>query len=268
MDITGRVFVVTGGGNGIGREVVLALLARGGTVVALDVSDDGLAETASLASAGDQLATRTIDITDRAAVLALPEELLAEHGRVDALVNVAGVIQPFVPIAQLDFDQVERVMDINFWGTVNTCKAFLPHLEQLEQSALVNVSSMGGLVPVPGQSAYGASKAAVKLFTEGLIAEHQDAQPVVTVVFPGGIATNIAENSGVEGPAMSEEAAAKATGSLTTPQDAATQIVQAIELGRQRVLIGSDARALDRLGRLMPLRAIRMVAAKMRELLG
>ncbi len=268
MELTGSVIVVTGGGNGIGQQVVLELLRAGATVVAVDLRADSLAQTASLASAPDRLDTRALDITDRAAVLELPAQVEAAHGRVDALVNVAGIIQPFVPIAELDFGQIEHVMDVNFWGTVNTCKAFLPLLESRPSAALVNVSSMGALVPVPGQGAYGASKAAVKLFTEGLYAEHQDSPLAVTVVIPGGVATAIADNSHVEGPELSEADAAKATGNLTTAQDAATQIVDAIRSGTPRVVIGSDARGLDRLSRLMPVRAIGIVAKKMRELLG
>ncbi|GAA1655663.1 SDR family NAD(P)-dependent oxidoreductase [Catellatospora bangladeshensis] len=264
MNPAGKVFVVTGGGNGIGGQVVLGLLAAGARVAAVDLSAAALADVAARADAGDRLTTHTVDITDRSAVLALPDAVTAAHGQVDGLVNVAGIIHRFQPVSRLAFDDIERVMAVNFWGTVNTTKAFLPLLEARPESALVNVASMGSLVPVPGQSAYGASKAAVKLFTEGLIAEHQGVQPRVSVVFPGGIATNILGNSGITMPGADAKAAAA---KLTSPEEAARQIIDAVVSGRPRVVIGQDARMLDRLGRLAPTRAIPFIAGKMRDLI-
>ena len=269
MEVTGRVFVVTGGGNGIGREVVLGLLDRGARVAAVDLSADALAETASLAGAGDRLSTHPVDITDAAAVEALPASVHAAHGQVDGLLNVAGIIQPFVPFAELDHRQIEKVMAVNFWGVVNTLQAFLPHLTQRRDAAVVNVSSMGAFVPVPGQSVYGASKAAVMLLTEGLYAELRDSSVAVTVVFPGAVATHIAENSGVSIPGLDAEAAAASVGKTTTPRDAARQIIErGLEDGRFRVVIGRDAASLDRLSRLSPRRATDLVAKKMAALLG
>ncbi|MET8307067.1 MULTISPECIES: SDR family oxidoreductase [unclassified Micromonospora] len=265
MEIRDNVFVVTGGGNGIGREVTLALLARGARVVAVDLSEAGLKQTADRARAGDRLITMPIDLTDRAAVLALPSAVVAAHGQVDGLINVAGIVHDFKPIAALSFEDIERVMAVNFWATVNTTKAFLPLLEARPASSLVNVGSMGSLVPFPGQGAYGASKAAVKLFTEGLIAEHQSGPLKVTIVFPGGIATNILGNSGVDARgAVADQAQAAAK--LTSPEEAARQIVEAVVTGAPRVTIGKDARMLDRMSRLMPARAIPLIAKKMRDL--
>lgn len=264
MDIVGKVIVVTGGGNGIGRAVVLALLSKGAHVAAVDISAGGLAETASRAGAGNRLSTHVVDITDREAVLALPDLVMTAHGRVDGLLNVAGIVHDFKPIADLEFAEIERVMDVNFWGTVNTTKAFLPILDSLPEASLVNVTSMGGLVPFPGQSAYGASKAAVKLFTEGLIAEHEGKPLEVSVVFPGGVATDILGNSGVERAptAGAEGSAAK----MTSAEDAARLIVSAVETGKPRVVIGSDAKMIDRLGRIVPAKAIPFIAKKMRAL--
>lgn len=265
MKINGRVFVVTGGGNGIGRQVVLGLLARGGRVAALDISGAGLAETSERASAFDRLTTHRVDIADRAALPAVTEEVVAAHGHVDGLINVAGIVHDFTPVARLSIEDIERVMAVNFWGTVNTTKAFLPLLEARPEASLVNVASMGALVPFPGQSAYGASKAAVKLFTEGLIAEHEGTSLRVTVVFPGGIATDILTNSGVS---MGHGGGADAAATLTSPEAAARQIVGSVESGAPRVTIGRDARMIDRLGRLMPARAIPFIAKKMKHLLG
>ena len=162
MELENKVIVVTGGGNGIGREVVLGLLARGSRVAALDLSEAGLKETAELARAGQRLTTHVVDITDRAAVLALPEPIAAAHGQVDGLINVAGIIHDFKPVNELAFEDIERVMNVNFWGTVNTVKAFLPGFLERPVAAIVNVSSMGAYGPVPGQTAYGRSASPLK----------------------------------------------------------------------------------------------------------
>lgn len=267
MEITNKVFVVTGGGNGIGREVVLALLNGDGRVAAVDLREEGLAETAELAAAGDRLSTHALDITDRKAVEKLPAMVQKLHGAVDGLVNVAGIIHQFKPISELSFDEIERVMNVNFWGTVNTVKTFLPELQERSAASIVNVSSMGALVPFPGQSAYGASKAAVKLFTEGLYAELRGTNVAVTVVFPGAVGTNITGNSGVKMPG-SGGADAGASMKMTTAVSAGAQIVQAIEKGQYKLRIGGDAKLLDRMARLMPQRATGIIADQMKKALG
>ena len=267
MKVAERVFVVTGAGNGIGREVVLGLLARGGRVAAVDVSESGLAETARLAGVGPgRLSTHVLDITDRAAVQMLPGEVHALHRQVDGVVNVAGIVHRFARVKDLTYEEIERVLAVNFWGVVHMAKAFLPVLLERPEASLVDVSSMGALVPVPGQSAYGASKAAVKLLTEGLYAELRGTSVAVSVVFPGGVGTDILSNSGVSmARRTAESAGTKAK--LTSAPDAARQIIEAIEKGTYRVRIGGDARLLDRLSRLMPQRATALVADKMKSLL-
>lgn len=267
MQVANKVFVVTGGGNGIGREVVLGLVARGARVAAVDLSESGLAETARLAAAAqDRLTTHVLNITDRAAVEKLPDEVVAEHGQVDGVLNVAGIVQRFARVPELSFDEIERVLAVNFWGVVHLAKVFLPVLLTRPEASLVNVSSMGALAPVPGQSVYGASKAAVKLLTEGLYAELRGTSVAVTIVFPGGVATNILGNSGV---AMTRRSAPSSgtKSKLTTPGDAARQIIEAVEKGSFRVRIGSDAHLLDRLSRLMPQRSTALIADRMKSLL-
>lgn len=272
MQISDRVFVVTGGGNGMGREVVLQLLKRGARVAAVDLSETGLAETVSLAGGADgRLTTHSLNVADRAAVLALPDAVIKAHGQVDGLFNVAGIIQPFVKINELGFDVIERVMNVNFWGVVNMSKAFLPHLLVRPESGLLNVSSMGGFLPVPGQAAYGASKAAVKLFTEALFAETQGTPLKVTVIFPGGVGTNITKNSGVDTSKLEAAVAAAGNGKerkVTTPEDAGRQIIAAMEKGAFRATIGGDARFMDRFARLSPRRATLLIASQMKSLLG
>ena len=267
MQLADKVFVVTGGGNGIGREVVLQLIRRGARVAAVDLSVDGLAETVRLATAREgRLTTHALNVADRAAVEALPDQVAAAHGQVDGVLNIAGIIQRFVHVEELSIEEIEKVMAVNFWGTLYMDKTFLPLLKQRPQAALLNVSSMGGLVPVPGQGAYGASKGAVKLLTETLYAELRGTSVAVTVVFPGGVGTNITGNSGVDVPTVTTKGGKPPK--TTAPDDAARQIVDAVANGTFRVVIGSDARMLDRLSRVSPTRAITTVAAQMKKMLG
>ena len=268
MRIEGNVFVVTGGGNGIGREVVLALLARGARVAAVDLRADSLAEISAVAGAGDRLSTHALDLTDRAAVAALPDAVLTAHGQVDGLLNVAGVIQQFVPFADLTYEQMEQVLAVNLWGVLHTTKELLPHLLGRPAACVVNVSSMGGLAPVPGQTVYGASKAAVKLFTEGLYAELLGTRVAVTAVYPGGVRTGIAENSGATLAGSGSGSESDLAADLTSAEAAARQILVGVEKGSYRVVIGRDARAIDLLSRLAPRRATELVAKKMASLIG
>lgn len=266
MKVAGKTIVVTGGGNGMGRELTLLLLQKGARVAALDINEATLKETTILA--GDhqgRLSTHLANITDREAISALPEAIIQTHGAVDGVINNAGIIQRFVKIKDLEIKDMERVFNVNFWGMVNITKTFLPHLLKRPEAHIVNTSSMGGFLPVPGQTAYGASKAAVKLFTEGLHSELLSTNVHVTVVFPGAIATNISANSGV---AVSSDAAAKAPKiKMTLPGKAAEIIVDGMEKNKYRVLVGSDARMMDFLCRIMPERAAKIIYNQMRSLL-
>ncbi len=265
MLIPGKVFAVTGGGNGIGRDVVLALLAKGARVAAIDISEKGLNETVALAAAGDKLTIHRVDLTDRAAVEALPAAVIAAHGAVDGLLNVAGIIQPFVRMNDLPIADVERVMNVNFYGPLFITKAFLPLLLARPEAHIVAVSSMGGFLAVPGQTAYGASKAAMKLMFEGLYAELLDTKVGVSVVFPGAIATHIAANSGVTLAGMDPDKPSPIK--MTPSPEAARQIVVAIEKNRYHTFIGKDSKMLDALTRLIPKQAARIISSQMRSLL-
>lgn len=116
--------------------------------------------------------------------------MIDQHGKVDGIINNAGIIHPFLKVNELEYDKIKLVMDINFYGTLYMVKSFLPYLLKRPVAHIANVSSMGGFLPVPGQTIYGASKAAVKLLTEGLRAELKDTNVKVTLVFPGGVSTN------------------------------------------------------------------------------
>lgn len=267
MKLHEKVVVVTGGGNGIGRQLVLEALRRGARVGAVDIRREALDETTELADVGDRLATYVVDVTDREAAGELPAQVAADLGETDGLINNAGIIQPFVKLNDLDFDVIERVMNVNFYGTVNMVKAFLPGLLTRPVAHLANVSSMGGFLPVPGQTFYGASKAAVKLMTEGLYAELLETKVGVSVVMPGAIGTEITKNSGIEMPAMEmdpEEAARR----TTAPDEAARIILDGIEDDQLHIYVGRDSLMMNIFSRVAPKRATHVIQRQMKELLG
>jgi short-subunit dehydrogenase len=274
MKLINKVILVTGAGSGIGSALVEVLLSRGSRVAAVDVS------TANLQSLKERLSTNntdfdtnklsihTVDITNKKAVEGLPKELVNIHGEVDGLINCAGIIQPFVRINDLDYEAIDRVMNVNFYGTVYMTKAFLPHLLERPEAYIANVSSMGGFLPVPGQGVYGASKAAVKLFTEALYAELLTTNVNVSIVFPGATSTNITKNSGVEVPGMSEEDMEKQQAMALSAQAVAELIVRGIEKNKPQIFTGKDSNFMNRLYRIHPVYATRFIAKKMQNLLG
>jgi NAD(P)-dependent dehydrogenase (short-subunit alcohol dehydrogenase family) len=266
MKVENKVFVVTGGGNGIGQQVVLELLRRGARVGAADIRDDSLTQTQEIADSGDRLSTHVLDITDRAATHAFPEQVVESHGAVDGTINVAGIIQPFVKLNDLDYEAIVRVVDVNLYGTIHMVKAFLPLLLQRPEAHIANISSMGGFLPVPGQTIYGASKAAVKLMTEGLYAELLDTNVGVSVIFPGAVATEITSNSGVAipGGAGSAEESKFPT---TSPEDAARIIIDGIEDDEFHIYVGRDARLMNLANRAAPRRSTHLIYNKMKDLL-
>ncbi len=263
MKVSGKVAVVTGAGSGVGRALTLELLERGARVAGVDVRPDGLHGTVEQAAAGERLSAHVLDITDREAVQALPEAVTARHGRVDILINNAGIMQPFVTVEDVDYATIERVLDINLMGTIHMVKAFLPLLRQRPVAHIANVSSMGGFLPVPGQTVYGASKAAVKLLTEGLYAELLDTPVGVSVVLPGGMATNIAENSGVDLTGLDQMDASN----IPTAREAARTIVEGIEADRFHILVGRDARVMNLASRVAPRRATHLIQRRMSRLM-
>ena len=267
MKVQGKTIIVTGGGSGMGRELTLLLLKRGARVAAVDLNEKALEDTALLA--GDhqgRLSLHVVNVTNRDAVCALRDAVVKQHGAVDGIINNAGIIQRFVKMDELKLNEIERVMDVNYWGVVNMTKAFLPYLLQRPEAHIVNISSMGGFLPVPGQTAYGASKAAVKLFTEGLHSELLATNVRVSVVFPGAVATSITANSGVDMGAAAE-AGADSKFKMLTATAAAEAILAGMEKDKYRILVGSDAKMMDFLYRLAPEFAARLIYKQMRTLL-
>lgn len=265
MEVGKKVWVVTGAGSGMGREISLLLAAKGASLALVDLNEQSLSESMDLVKEkGADVSAHLADISDRERTGILAEEIIQHHKEIHGLINNAGIIQPFVKINDLEWSAIKKVMDVNFFGMVNLTKALLPNLLLQEEGMVVNVSSMGGFTPVPGQSIYGASKAAVKLFSEGLYAELMGTGVHVCTVFPGAIATNITENSGVNTPGDQNSsndfkpmAASKA----------ASLILRGIEKNRYHVIVGSDAKFLYYFHRLSPKRASEFIAKKMRSLL-
>ena len=265
MKVHAKVIVVTGAGSGIGRELVLHLLSKGAAVAGVDLNQTSLGETAKLALRYEPAFRGfVLNVADRAAVERLPDQVLAHFGAIDGIINNAGVIQPFSRLNDLDYPTIERVLNVNLLGTLYVTKAFLPQLLKRPEAHIVNLSSMGGFVPVPGQTIYCAAKAAVKLLSEGLASELLDTKVGVTVVFPGAIATNIRENSGVSIP----NTAARSGGMKPlSAANAAQVIVRGIERDAYHVFVGKDAAIMDKLQRLNTAYAARLIASKMHSLL-
>ncbi|MDC7239017.1 MAG: SDR family oxidoreductase [Spirochaetales bacterium] len=264
MKIRDKVICVSGAGGGVGRELVLHLLCGGASVAAVDINSSALTETKMMAGKyAGKLSIHTADIRDTGRVCALAAEIAGRHGGIDILINNAGIIQPFVTMPDLSLETVKRVMDINFYGMMNMTRAFLPWLAKQEEACIANVSSMGGFLPVPGQSVYGASKAAVKLATESMRLEHSHTVIRVSLIIPGGIETDIKSNSGLKEEGSRESQKNKSGMKLTSPSRAALTIIEGIEKERAKILIGKDARIMDILYRIMPLKAADLISRVM-----
>ncbi len=261
MKVDAKVWVVTGGGSGMGRELVLQLLLKGARVAAVDRNPAGLDNVAEASGAArPQLSTHVMDITDRAAVRGLPDEVVAAHGAIDGLINNAGIIQPFVPVADLDDATIERVLQVNLMGTLHMVQAFLPRLVSRPEAHLANVSSMGGFFPFPGQTMYGASKAAVRLLTEGLYAELLDTKVRVSVIFPGAVNTGISDNSGITSPPTADS---QGNLPILSPAKAAAIMISGIEKNKLHIYVGPDARLMSLAIKVAPGPAIRFVKKQM-----
>ena len=258
MKVKNKVIVVTGGGNGVGRELTLQLLKQGAHVAAIDINTTGLEETRQLSKVSKCLSIHTADITDLQSVQNVYDEVIKAHGAVDGLINNAGIIQPFIHVKDLDMKVVERVMNVNFYGTYYMISTFLPHLLTRPEAHIVNVSSMGGFLPVPGQALYGASKAAVKQLTTSLYTELKDTNVDVSVVVPGAMATNIKKNSQASDQEITEED--KNNKMFLSPEKAALLIIQTMEKNVLVKYLGKDSLAMNILMKFVPKFSMNMVS--------
>jgi len=258
--IRGAAAAVTGAASGIGRALALELAARGCDLALADRDEAGLqAVAAEIGKAGSPKVTvHRVDVGEPSQIEAFAQAAISAHPGLNIVVNNAGVAL-LGQFGEIDQAQMDWLMNINFWGVVHATRAFLPHLTQQREAHIVNLSSIFGIVAPPGQTAYAAAKFAVRGFSESLRHELQLAKSPVrlSVVHPGGVATNIARNSRT-GVGMTDNARRAQSierfdsFARTTPAAAALRIIQGIEKNQPRILIGSDARFMDLLQRFRP----------------
>jgi NAD(P)-dependent dehydrogenase (short-subunit alcohol dehydrogenase family) len=266
-----KVVVITGAGSGIGRALALEA-ARHGAVLALSDWDEvGLVETAQQVQTRTDARVRTdkVDVRDREALRAYAASVRAEHGRVNVVVNNAGVAL-HGDFEETSYEDFEWVLDVDFWGVVQGTKEFLPHLIESGDGHVVNVSSLFGLMGMPGQTAYNSAKFAVRGFTEALRQEMILARhPVqVTCVHPGGIRTGIVRNARVTRSHDHGQVAHHFDTRLarTSPERAAEIIVAGVLADKPRVVVGTDAKVLDVAVRVLGPRYQRLVTLAARRL--
>ena len=260
-----KVAVITGAGSGIGRALAVNLAEKGAKLALSDIDTEGLAETVSQAEAlGADVKSDRLNVAEREAVLDYAEAVVAHFGEVHQVYNNAGIAYNG-DVENSEFKDIERIIDVDFWGVVNGTKAFLPHVIASGDGHIINISSLFGLIAVPGQSAYNAAKFAVRGFTEALHQEMLVAKhPVkVTCVHPGGIKTAVARNATVANDQNAQTFAEFFDKRLAihSPEMAAETIIDGVCKGRARVVIGWEAKAFDVLARIIGPSYQRLIAA-------
>lgn len=270
----GRAIVITGAGSGIGRQLAFECARRGARLLLADIDQSGLDETCTEARAlCAEVESRQVDTGSETSIAALAAAAQDTFGAIDVLINNAGV-GLVAPVAGLDSGDAHWLMNINFWGVVHGCRAFLPQLKSRPEAVIVNISSIFAMISVPTQSIYNASKAAVRAFSDALREELRDTPVRVLCVHPGGIRTNIVNHARVTDTAMLGMSVATMRKNFlekmapTSAADAALAIVGAIESGRTRLLIGNDARIADLLFRLAPDSAAKWINQHLRRMRG
>lgn len=262
--LAGGVALVTGAASGIGAALAVTLAGRGCSLVLLDRDAEGLAAIAAKTVAGGAAtACHVVDLTDAGAIAALPAAVEDRFGRLDLLINNAGVALGG-RFEETHLDDFEWVLDVNLRAVVRMCHAFLPLLKARATAQIVNISSLFGIIAPPGQAAYCASKFGVRGFTEALRHEFAGTGLGVSVVHPGGVATSIARNArnprlpddpeAAEAMRVAAETGRVAFEKLLTlpPETAAAEIVRGIERRAPRIVVGKDARNAAFIQRLMP----------------
>jgi short-subunit dehydrogenase len=258
------VAVVTGAASGIGRALAVRLAREEIAGIAIsDVNEAGLAETAKMAERfGIPISTHIVDVSELDQMKRFADEVVAEHARVTHLINNAGV-GLLGAFEHISIDNMRWLMGINFWGVVHGCKVFLPTLLAQPEAHIVNISSVFGMIAPEEQSAYCASKFAVRGFTESLRHEYAGTNLHISSVHPGGVLTDIARNSrlGENTPPEWKEQGAKFFDRVakSTPEQAAETIVGGIKKKNPRILVGKDARAISTFSRLFPKNYLRVI---------
>ena len=251
----GRAAVITGAASGIGRALCMTLAGRGVDIAAADINEAGLEETAeSVRKLGRRVTTHVVDVADRAKMEAFSNEVAEQHEQIHILINNAGV-SVAADFEDHSLDDFEWLIGINLWGVIHGCKFFLPQLKRADEAYIVNLSSMFGLIGVPGQTSYCSSKFAVRGFTEALAAELADSSIRLMSVHPGGVSTNIAASSrwSEARPPAEREKVLEFFANKAMPADkAAKLIVGAMEEDKRRLLIAPEAYLTDAFRRVFP----------------
>jgi short-subunit dehydrogenase len=258
--VRGAAVALTGAASGIGRALALELAERNCELALGDRDGAGLlAVAAEIASISPQrVTTHIVDVSKPGQIQDFARNAILGHPHINILINNAGVAL-IGEFHEIDQEQMDCLMDVNFWGVVHATRAFLPHLAQQREAHIVNVSSIFGIIAPPGQTAYAAAKFAVRGFSESLRHELESAgSPVkLSLVHPGGVVTNIARNA-CSGAAL-EDSSRRAEAlerfdsvARTTPKAAAQRIIEGVEHNHPRILIGFDAQFADNLQRLQP----------------
>lgn len=265
MKVPGKVFIVTGAGGGIGSALVKQLLQKGAKVLATDRDKTLLAELKKECGQLGQLETQVADISTETTADMLLNTAVKKLSSVDGIIHCAGIIQPFKEASSLPLADANRVMNINFFGTLFLIRSLVPYLKNRPEAHIVNVSSMGGFLPVPGQGVYGASKAAVKLLSESLYAELINSSVKVSIVFPGATNTNITKNSGVKTSVAANEKSSPVP--MLSAEKAASQIIKGVEKNKLYIYTGADSKTMNILYRFFPKFATRFIAKQMKDIL-
>lgn len=256
INLKDKTVVVTGAGSGIGRALALALTKEGANLALSDINEDALGATVTLCrqvSDSQKISQDKLDVSDRQAFFSYAEKVVQEFGEVHGVINNAGVAV-MCDIEDVEFDDFEWIMGINFWGMVYGTKAFLPHLRKSSPSFVLNISSIFGIVAAAGNGTYNASKFAIRGFTEALRQELVDTDITVISVHPGGINTSIADVARLRGDYDKDDVENFKKILVHSPEFAAKTIVNGIKKQKNRVLIGYDAKLLDFFQRLMPVK--------------
>jgi len=271
-----KVVVVTGVGSGIGRELVIQLKKQGAKLAINEFDKNKLSETIKLlGGASASLIAQDFDVSDRAAVYDFANKTKAHFGHVDCVINNAGVALGTVTTEDIDYKDFEWIVGINMWGMIYGTKAFLPIIKQQAEGSITNVSSVFGLFGVANNTAYCTTKFAIRGFTESLRMEMHAYSPhvVISSVHPGGIKTNIARSAKTPIGAENESELTRQKNIeeveeafITTPSQAAKTIIKGIKQKKERILIGSDARKMDKMVRLFPVKYTDMLLKQIKQL--
>lgn len=261
----GKIAVVTGAGSGMGRCLTHQLLESGAIVIATDINAETLEETKQLAKAGS-LHLFVVDAGNEKSIFEFAKKVIKQFGYIDILINNAGFALGKIPLQDVKMDDFKKIVDVNLWGVINHTKAFIDILLERPEAAIVNISSLFGIIGIGEQVPYCTTKFAVRGFSESLRMEMIGTNVTVTCVHPGGIKTNIAKNSINYG---QQELMDKFEKNMLriTPEEAASTILKGIKKKNERVFIGVEVTILDRLVRTFPVSYSKMIKMSYEKLL-